>query len=95
MTPGLKSSGIIGSHYLSQKRTSIHGNGIETNKISKIFLKDRYKSTSATYFWTIVKGGLTNFSHIFNTKYLGVGSKTVECSFTGILILLEIYKLKK
>ena len=61
------------------------------NNISSSYLKFVNQSIIAIYFYTTEKGKLPHLSYIFfKPEPMGIESNTLDCDFTGILILLEI-----
>ena len=65
------------------------------NNISASYLKVGYESMSAIRFRTTEKGKLPHLSYIFSKpEPLGTEFKTVYCSITGALILIEVNRGK-
>ena len=74
----------------------IDGFNAACKNIAASFLKVEDESMSAIRFRTTTKGNLPHLSDILrNPEPLGTEFKTVACSFTGALILIEVQRGKE
>ena len=65
-------------------------------KVSASFVNISDESINDIFHWNTVKGGLPHWFFIFfQTEPLGTQFKTMEFYFTGLLLFLEIRRLKE